>query len=88
MVGEEPHMRPQAESLLCRNIPGSTLLLHLQPALLPKCLASQAALCYQCSRESPNALWWPRLLEGSASDPAVQELGLRERQKHTQTLLL
>lgn len=35
-------MRPQAESLLCSNIPGSSLLLHLQPALFPKCLASQA----------------------------------------------
>lgn len=35
MVGEEPHVRPQAESLLCRNIPRSTLL--------PKWLASQAA---------------------------------------------
>lgn len=50
--------------------------------------ASQVGLWYQGSRESPNALWWPRLLEGSASDPAVQELGLRHRQKHTQTASL
>lgn len=66
MVGEEPHVRPQAESLLHRNIPGSTLLLHLQTALLPKRLASQAvALPKQLHyiTTQGKALWWPRLLE-------------------------
>lgn len=93
-VGEDPHVRPQAESLFRRehswehssaSPPASSAS---QAVALPTQLHFPSSCRISELKGRPKCLVVAEAAEESASDPAVQELRLRERQKHTQTVFL